>query len=174
LADTPTGEERGNGFCERYTEGLLVGYRWYDTLQKNVLFPFGHGLSYASFAYSDLAVEKQGDTDFAVSFTVTNTSGVAGKEIAQLYVRDVFSMVERPEKELRGFAKIALAAGESRRVTLQLDARAFAYYSTALDEWYVENGDYEILLGASSRDIRLAGRMTVSLPEETQFSTDGE
>ena len=172
LEDTPTGAARGNGFYERYTEGVLVGYRWYDTLGKDVLFPFGHGLSYADFSYSNLTVTKKSETDCEVSFTLTNTSGVDGKEVAQIYVRDVFSMVERPEKELKGFLKVALAAGESKRVSVKLDARAFAYYNTALNEWYVENGDFEILVGASSRDIRLTARVQINLPEAGQYSKE--
>ena len=171
LGDTPTGEERGNAFSERYSEGVFVGYRWFDAQNKDVLFPFGYGLSYADFAYSDLALEKKSETDYTVSFTVTNTSHVDAKEIAEVYVRDVFSMVERPEKELKAFAKVALAAGESKRVSVTLDARAFAYYNTSLDEWYVENGDFEILVGASSRDIRLNARLEINLPDITQYST---
>lgn len=170
LEDTPTGEARGNGFYERYSEGVLVGYRWFDTKEKEVLFPFGHGLSYADFSYSDLAIEKRSETDYEVGFTITNTSSVDAKEIAELYVRDVFSMVERPEKELKGFVKVALAAGESKRVSIKLDARAFAYYNTSLDAWYVENGDFEILVGASSRDIRLCERLSISLPKAEQYS----
>ncbi len=170
LEDTPTGSACGNGYVERYDEGVFVGYRWYDSKNKDVLFPFGHGLSYAAFEYSDLKIEKKSETDYAVSFTVKNVSGVDGKEISQLYIRDTFSSVVRPEKELKGFVKTALKAGESKRVSLSLNARSFAFYSTALDKWYVENGEFEILIGASSRDIRLAAKIEIELPEHMQAS----
>jgi beta-glucosidase len=170
LEDTPTGDTRGNGHAERYTEGILVGYRWYETMKKEVSFPFGYGLSYAKFEYSDLKIEKKGETDYEVSFTVKNVSNVDGKEISQLYIRDPFSSVVRPEKELKGFVKTALKAGESKCVSLSLNARSFAFYSTALDKWYVENGEFEILVGASSRDIRLSETIEIDLPMHTQAS----
>lgn len=170
IEDTPTGLYTGNGFYERYTEGVLVGYRWYDTLKKDVLFPFGYGLSYASFEYSDLEIEKLSETDYNVSFNVTNTSEVDAKEVCQLYVSDIYAMVERPEKELKGFSKVALKAGETKRVTIKLDYKSFAYYSVALDKWHVENGPFEILVGASSRDIRLSAKIDVNLPFEEQFT----
>ena len=168
LEDTPTGSSCGNGYVERYDEGVFVGYRWYDSKKKDVLFPFGHGLSYAEFEYSDLKIEKKGETDYEVSFTVKNVSNVDGKEISQLYIRDPFSSVVRPEKELKGFTKTALKAGESKRITLALNARSFAFYSTSFDTWYVENGEFEILVGASSRDIRLSETIEIDLPMPTQ------
>ena len=168
LADTPTGEERGDGFVDLYKEGVFVGYRWYDAMKKDVAFPFGHGLSYAQFEYSDLEILKKSETDYEIAYTVTNTSNVDGKEISQVYVRDVFAMVSRPNKELKGFEKTLIKAGESKRVRIPLDYRSFAYYSIPLKKWYVENGDFEILVGASSRDIRLKGTIHVSLPNETQ------
>lgn len=164
LEDSPTGRERGNGQAELYREGILVGYRWYETMNKDVAFPFGYGLSYSQFEYSDLKIDKKTETDYEVSFTVKNTSNVDGKEISQLYVRDVFSSVLRPEKELKGFVKTALKAGESKRVSLMLNARSFAFYSTSLDKWYVENGDFEILIGVSSKDIRLSDKIVINLP----------
>ena len=170
IEDTPTVYTQGNGSVERYTEGLLVGYRWYDTKEKDVLFPFGHGLSYSEFEYSNLQIEKKSETDYEISFNVKNVSGVDGKEISQLYVRDVLSTVERPQKELKGFAKTALKAGESKRVCISLNARSFAYYSTVLDKWHVENGTFEIYVGASSRDIRLAGKIEINLPQKEQYS----
>ncbi len=170
LEDTPTGSYTGNGLTERYDEGIFVGYRWYDRYGMDVQYPFGYGLSYADFAYSDLEVKQLGDTDFEVSLTVRNTGSMAAKEVVQLYVRDPFAMVARPEKELKGFKKIALEAGESKRVTLTLNKRSFAYYSTVYHDWHVENGDFEILVGASSRDIRLSQRIQITLPEETQHS----
>ena len=169
LEDTPTGADTGNGFVERYAEGVLVGYRWYDTKGKDVLFPFGHGLSYADFEYSDLAIEKKSETDYEVSFTVKNVSAVDGKEISQVYVRDVMATVERPEKELKGFAKTTLKAGESKRVCIALNARSFAFWSPALEKWYVESGAFDIYVGASSRDIRLCGKIEIDLPKKDQY-----
>ena len=170
LDDTPAQDYRGNGFYERYSEGIFVGYRWYDATETDVLFPFGHGLSYAQFEYSDMQVEKLSETDYEVSFNVKNVSNVDAKEISQVYVRDVFAMVPRPEKELKGFVKTALKAGESKRVSVKLNARSFAYYSIPLKKWYVENGDFEILVGASSRDIRLKEKLTIELPENEQWT----
>ena len=170
IEDTYTGRETGDGFCERYDDGVFVGYRYYDKRKKEVLFPFGHGLSYAQFEYSDLQIEQKGETDYEVSYTVKNTSSVAGKEVSQVYVRDVFCMVQRPIKELKAFAKTQLQAGESKRVFHTLDARAFAYYNTALKKWHVENGVFEVHIGASSRDIRLSGKVHIELPDETQYS----
>ncbi len=170
LEDTPTGAYPGNGFVDSYNEGIFVGYRWYDKKKKDVLFPFGHGLSYADFEYSDLKIEKNGETDYEVSFSIKNVSGVDGKEISQVYVRDVFSMVTRPVKELKGFAKTTLKAGESKRVSVKLDYRSFAYYNISLKKWYVENGEFEILVGASSRDIRLKDSITINLPDEEQVT----
>ena len=171
LEDTPTGEARGNGFYERYPEGIFMGYRWYDEMQKEVLFPFGYGLSYAQFEYSDLTVDKKGETEYEVSYTVKNTSKIDGKEVSQVYIRDVFSHVPRPNKELKGWAKTFLKAGESKRVRIHLDKRAFAFYSTVLKDWHVENGEFEILVGASSRDIRLTESIDIQLSPDTQYST---
>ena len=170
LEDTPTGSYRGNGFVDRYTEGVFVGYRYYDSYKKDVRFPFGFGLSYAEFEYSDMRVKKHSETDYTVSFTVTNKSDIRAKEVAELYVKDVFSAVSRPEKELKGFAKIELAPGESKRVEIKLGERAFAYYSVFHRKWYVENGAFEILVGSSSRDIRLKERVDISLPASEQVT----
>ena len=163
--------------CDKFLPALdkqreLLGdhIAYYDTFDEPVRFPFGFGLSYAEFAYSDLAIDKKSETDYDVSFTVTNTSDVDAKEIAQLYVRDPIAMVSRPQKELKGFRKIALKAGESRRVTLSLDARSFAYYSVPLKKWHVENGAFEIMIGASSRDIRLSATVKIALPETEQLT----
>lgn len=169
LDDTPVG--RGaNTMVDRYKEGLFIGYRWYDTSEKEVAFPFGYGLSYARFDYSNLVVTKQGETDYEVSFTVKNISQTEAKEVVQLYVRDVFAMVERPFKELKGFQKVFLKPGESKTVQMKLQYRSFAYYNVAMKKWHVENGDFEILVGASSRDIRLRASIVIDLPFETQNS----
>ncbi len=141
-----------------YGEGLFVGYRYYDKKDIEPLFPFGYGLSYTTFAYRNLAIEP-GET-VRVSFEVENTGPREGKEIAQLYVRDVRSRLVRPEKELKGLAKVALRPGERRTVSLALDAEALSYYDDARRQWVVEPGEFEVLVGASSRDIRLRGRFT--------------
>ncbi|MBO7297788.1 MAG: glycoside hydrolase family 3 C-terminal domain-containing protein [Clostridia bacterium] len=170
LEDAPSIQDKVDGYSIRYEEGVFIGYRWYDKKQKEVLFPFGHGLSYAKFDYSDLQVNKLSETDYEVSFTVKNNSAVDGAEISQVYIRDPFASVPRPEKELKGFAKTALKAGESKRVCITLNARSFAYYSTVKKNWYVENGDFEILVGASSKDIRLTERIVIQLAPNQQQS----
>lgn len=171
LEDSYCGEERGNGMVEWYDDGIFVGYRHYDRFGLDVLFPFGHGLSYSQFEYSDLKIEKKGDTDFEVSYNVTNRSDRDGKEISQVYVKDVFCTVSRAERELKGFSKDLIRAGETKRVKVDLHFRSFAFYSMPLRKWHVENGWFEILIGASERDIRLKGKVKIELPEETQFST---
>jgi len=143
----------------RYGEGLLIGYRWYDAHALPVSYPFGHGLSYTSFAYSDLAVrvvEDGASPRVAVSLTVTNTGAAAGAEVVQVYVTDAAASVYRPEQELRGFARVELEPGASERVEVELGARAFAFWSTAAHGWVVEGGAFGIRVGASSRDIRLS------------------
>ncbi|MGC4175886.1 glycoside hydrolase family 3 C-terminal domain-containing protein [Demequina sp.] len=136
-----------------YREGLYVGYRFHDSAGVPARFPFGHGLSYTSFGYSGLSARKSGD-GYTVTVTVTNTGKRAGSEVVQLYVRDVESTVYRPAKELRAFAKVALAPGESQKVTLRLDRRAFAVWDVAAHAWLVEVGEFELLVGSSSVDIR--------------------
>lgn len=141
-----------------YREGIFVGYRYYDRKQLPVLFPFGHGLSYTSFSYSDLRVDKKRLTDeeiCKVEVTVTNTGDRFGKEVVQLYVQDVDSRVIRPVKELKGFEKVALEPGESKTVRFELSKRAWAYYDVEAKGWYTEEGEFQILAGASSQDIRL-------------------
>jgi beta-glucosidase len=170
LEDCPAGHYEGDGFVERYNEGVFVGYRWFDEKQKDVLFPFGHGLSYAKFEYSDLQIKKTGETDFEVSYLITNNSGVDAKEISQVYVGDPISMVPRPKKELKGFTKTFIPAHESRRVTVKLDFRSFAYYSVMLKRWHVEDGEFIISVGASSRDIRLQESVWIEQDETTQVS----
>jgi beta-glucosidase len=139
-----------------YREGLYVGYRAYDSANIPVLFPFGYGLSYTSFAYSDLNVSEK-----EVSFTLTNTGAVDGAEVAQLYVSKTDGQVFRPRKELKGFAKVFLKAGESRKVTIPLDDKAFRYFNVKTDRFEVEGGGYQILIGASSADVKLTGTVNV-------------
>ena len=169
LEDVPAEENEGLSAL-RYNEGIYVGYRYYDTFGVPVLFPFGYGLSYAKFTYSDLKIKKIGDTDFEVSYSITNDSDIDAKEVSQLYVKDVFAMVSRPEKELKGFSKDLIKAHETKRITLNLNFRSFAYYCTPMEKWQVENGCFEILVGASVDDIRLKGTVQIELPDETQQS----
>lgn len=155
----------GEGDKVEYREGLFVGYRYYDKKEIEPLFPFGYGLSYTSFDYRDLTLDKKeiNDNDTVkVRVRVKNTGRVAGKEIIQLYVRDVESSVIRPEKELKGFAKVELQPGEEKDITFTLDKRAFAYYDEEMRDWLVESGQFEILIGRSSRDIVLKERLKVN------------
>lgn len=155
----------GDGRKVEYREGIFVGYRYYDKKEMDVLFPFGHGLSYTEFAYSNLKIDKERFTDeesCTVSVTITNTGDRFGKEAVQLYVQDVESTVQRPVKELKGFEKIALNPGESKTVTFELGKRAWAYYDVEGHDWYTEEGDFRILIGASSRDIRLSETVHVT------------
>jgi beta-glucosidase len=140
-----------------YRESVYVGYRYFDTIEQDVLFPFGHGLSYTSFAYSDLSVSQSKELEgpVTVKFKVRNAGELAGKEIVQIYVHDVESSIFRPAKELKGFQKVDLAPGEEAEVDIELDQRAFAFYDANQKDWIVESGEFEIWVGASSRDIRL-------------------
>lgn len=171
IEDTSIGRYPGNYFTENYNDGIFVGYRYYDSYKKQVLFPFGYGLSYANFTYSNLRVNKLGLTDYEVSYDITNNSEFIAKEISQVYVRDVFSMVLRPLKELKGFSKDEIAPQETKTIKLKLNERSFAYYNVALKKWHIENGVFEILVGSSSRDIHLSTKIDIELPEQTQFTT---
>lgn len=142
----------------QYRESIFIGYRYYDKVERNVRFPFGFGLSYTSFEYSDIKLKKKNLTKgegAKVTFTIKNTGDVAGSEIAQVYVAKPESKIFRAPKELKGFVKIHLDPGEEKKVTVELDDRAFAFWNTATEDWCVESGEYKILVGASSRDIRL-------------------
>jgi beta-glucosidase len=148
----------GDGETVEYREGIFVGYRHYDTRDVEPLFPFGYGLSYTSFEYSDLTVDKKkmkDDETISVTVKIKNTGSMAGKEVVQLYVKDVESTIPRPEKELKAFAKVSLHPGEEKTVSFDLAKRAFAYYNVKLKDWHVETGAFEILVGKSSRDILL-------------------
>lgn len=162
----------GEGDMVEYREGIFVGYRYYDKKKMDVLFPFGYGLSYTTFAYSNLRVDKESmkDTDtMTVSVDVTNTGKMAGKEVVQLYVADKESTVIRPVKELRDFAKVELAPGETKTVSFTLGKRAFAYYSVKLHDWHVETGEFDIMIGQSSRDIVLTKTVTVESTVKLPF-----
>ena len=162
----------------KYQEGIFVGYRYYDAKEMPVAFPFGYGLSYTTFAYKNLQIDKseirENDT-VRVSVDVTNTGGTEGKEIIQLYVSDHTKAVRRPIRELKGYEKISLKPGETKTVHFTLDHRSFAWYNTSLKDWYAASGDYEILIGASSRDMRLSGRVHLTaqklLPMKVHMNT---
>lgn len=161
-----------------YGEGVFVGYRYHDTFRKQVTYPFGYGLSYATFDVHDATVAKTGPRTAEVTVTVTNTSDVAGAETVQVYVAPPKAEVARPVHELKGFAKVALEPGESKNVTIALDDRAFAYWSERFDDWHVEGGTYTVEVGVSSRDI--ISRLDVEIDDDgkimnlDEWSTFGE
>lgn len=164
LEDCPCGEHFACEGNVEYRESIYVGYRYYDKAEKAVAYPFGHGLSYTEFAYSDLTLsgqEYRGEGTVQVSCTVTNIGKMAGAEIVQLYIAPPSGAVFKPVRELRDHAKVFLAPGESRTVSFRLTRRSFAYYNPNISDWFVESGAYRIELGASSRDIRLSAPLTV-------------
>jgi beta-glucosidase len=165
LSDTPAhiNYPGGNGKVH-YGEGLFIGYRYYDAKEIPVQFPFGYGLSYTTFEYSNpkISSQKFKDVDgLTVSVDVTNTGKLTGKEVVQVYVHDKKSGLVRPPKELKGFAKIELQPGETKTVTIGLDFRSFAYYNPAYKQWITEDGEFDILIGSSSADIRFAETVTL-------------
>ena len=165
LKDTPAYiNYPGENGVVRYGEGIFIGYRYYDAKQVPVLFPFGYGLSYTTFEYQRPRVSAATFRDvdgLTVSVDVTNTGKLAGKEVVQVYVHDRTAKLARPPKELKGFAKVELQPGETKTVSVRLDFRAFAYYHPAYRQWITENGEFDILIGASSSDIRCT--LTVTL-----------
>lgn len=163
LSDTPAYLNfRGDGKHIRYAEGVYVGYRYYDAKEMEVLYPFGHGLSYTDFSYSNLTLSSlqmnEGET-VVVSAQITNTGKYPGKEVVQLYIQDCTGTPSRPLKELKGFQKILLQPGETKSVSFTLDTRSLAWYSEELNDWYAACGRYKILLAHSSRDIRLQSEL---------------
>lgn len=162
----------GEGDYAPYSEGVFVGYRYYEKKKIDVLFPFGYGLSYTTFDYSNLTVSSKSikDTDsLVVTVDVTNTGKVAGKEVVQLYVGDKESTVFRPVRELKGFEKVQLAPGETKTVTFTLDKKAFAYWNVKLHDWHVETGAFDVQIGRSSSDVALTEEVvvesTVEIPQ---------
>ena len=144
----------------RYNEDILVGYRAYDHDHIEPLFPFGHGLSYSSFVYSDLEISAVGngqENGLTVSFKVTNTGSVAAMETAQVYIGDPVCSVKRPPKELRNFKKVALEAGETERISLPISVMDLSYYDEVAGDWRFESGEFTVNVGSSSGDIRLKG-----------------
>nr|WP_304971579.1 glycoside hydrolase family 3 C-terminal domain-containing protein [uncultured Schaedlerella sp.] len=183
LQDTPCYLNYGGEHDKSvYSEGVFVGYRYYASKDMEVLFPFGHGLSYTTFAYSNLSVGKKKMTEsetLTVTVDVTNTGEIAGKEVVQLYVAPKGGTIIRPVRELKTFEKIELAPGETKKVQFTLDRRAFAYWSTQIHDWHVENGEYEIQIGRNAQDIVLSHSVTVEsevhIPKVFDFnSTMGE
>lgn len=162
LADNPSYLTFGLEDAE-YNEGVFVGYRYYDKKDMEVNYPFGYGLSYTNFEYRDLKFsqsEMSEDDQVTVTVKVKNTGDVFGKEVVQLYVHDKTKLVMRPEKELKGFEKVALEPGQEKMVSFKINKRSLAWYSENLHDWYAESGQYDILIGASSRDIRLNGTLS--------------
>jgi beta-glucosidase len=162
----------GTNGVETYTEGLLVGYRWFDTKNIEPLFPFGHGLSYTTFKYSGLKVTPDGDAKnpaVTVEFELANSGRREGAEVAQVYVQEVHPPVLRPVKELKGFAKVFLKPGEKQKVSVRLDQAAFSHYDSDRKGWVADQGDFNIIVGSSSRDIRLHGGCRL---DETVFQAD--
>lgn len=168
LEDNPTfrnyypkqGEKR-----VEYKEGIFVGYREFDRSAAKPLFPFGFGLSYTSFQYSDLTITPSSaatDASVSVSFQIKNTGTREGAEVAQVYVGDAHASVPRPVKELKGFSKVNLKPGESKRLTVKLDRRSFSFYDVAGKTWKAESGDFAILVGSSSAKIELQGKFTLT------------
>ncbi|MFA5094735.1 MAG: glycoside hydrolase family 3 C-terminal domain-containing protein, partial [Candidatus Omnitrophota bacterium] len=148
-----------------YSEGIYVGYRYFDKQKKEVRFPFGYGLSYTTFEYSNLSIAPvsvaRDDMNIEVSFDVKNTGRMEGAEIAQLYVSDPESGADRPPRELKGFRKVFLKPGETRKVVIKLDKRSLAFYSVSRKDWVAESGEFEVIVGSSSRDARLIGKFTL-------------
>jgi beta-glucosidase len=178
LSDTPAyafgpGTYPGTNDTVTYAEGLLVGYRWYDAKNIEPLFPFGFGLSYTTFKYSNLKlVESDGGTNGTIvtaEFELKNTGDVAGAEVAQIYIHPENPTVTRPEKELKGFKKVFLKAGETQTISIPLNPSAFSFYDPDKKGWVAEKGGYKILVGGSSRDIALQGNYDLS---ETSFEMD--
>jgi beta-glucosidase len=175
LADSPAhalNAYPGTNGTVTYTEGLLVGYRWFDTKQIEPLFPFGHGLSYTQFKYSGLKLTQSGDNEkpaVTVEFALANSGRRNGAEVAQVYVQEVNPGVMRPVKELKGFAKVFLKAGEEQQVSIRLDRAAFAHYDPDRKGWVADKGNYKIIVGSSSRDIRLQGECQL---DQTAFEAD--
>ena len=167
-SDTPAKNNfPGNPASVEYRESVYIGYRYYEKAKKAVRYPFGFGLSYTTFEYSDIKLDKSAMNEnetLSVSFKVKNTGTVAGYETAQVYVADRESTIYRPEKELKAFKKIWLNPGEVKEITLELSKRAFAFFNVNTNDWCVESGDFDILVGASSADIRLSATVNVSAP----------
>lgn len=158
LEDSPAhklGGYPGKNGTVHYSEDVFVGYRYFDTYRVQPQFPFGHGLSYTNFTYSNLKVLPAGNNKFTVKFNIRNTGTMKGAEVVQLYVKQQHPSIKRPEKELKGFKKVLLAPGKSTAVSLLLERDAFTYYDEKTKNWMAEPGLYDIMIGSSSKDIRI-------------------
>ncbi len=168
-SDTPAYKNfPGNPASVEFRESVYIGYRYYEKAQQAVRYPFGYGLSYTTFEYSDLKLDKSEMTDadtLTVTCKIKNTGAVAGAEIAQLYVADKVSTIYRPIKELKGFKKVFLQPGEEKEISFELCKRAFAFYNVNISDWCVESGEFDILVGASSADIKLSATVNVTAAE---------
>jgi beta-glucosidase len=158
LSDSPAhalGNYPGTNGTVTYGEGLLVGYRWFDTKQIEPQFPFGFGLSYTTFKYSNLKLISAANQVVTAQFEIENTGSVPGAEVTQLYIHEANPRLTRPEKELKGFRKVFLKPGDKRTVSIPLVKSAFEYYDDSRKSWVADGKSFEILVGSSSRDIRL-------------------
>jgi beta-glucosidase len=173
LVDNPTSLTfPGDGQNVDYKEGIYVGYRYYDKKEMDVLFPFGYGLSYTTFSYSNLRIEKKEITDketVKVYVDITNTGEIRGKEIVQLYVSDETHVIDRPLRELKGFEKVELMPKETKTVEFILDKRSFAWYHVGISDWYLGSGKYKIGIGTSSREIKLVEEIIVNSTRKLPF-----
>ncbi len=167
LADTPCYNYfPGNQLTVEHRESIYVGYRYYDKVKKEALFPFGHGLSYTQFEYSGLNVKKLGELDFEAEVKVKNIGDRAGAEIVQLYIRNNDSPIFKAEKELKAFEKVFLQPSEEKLIVFNLDKRSFAYYNTQISNWHADDGIYAILIGSSSKDIRLEKDINIETDDD--------
>lgn len=170
--DVPCSEIYADRYAPVYKESVYVGYRYYDSAKKDVLFPFGYGLSYTTFEYSDLHLssDRINDSDtLDVQFKIKNTGKVYGAEVAQIYVSDKESTIFRPEKELRAFKKVFLNPGEEKTVSVELRRRDFAFYNINVNDWSVESGDFDIIVAASSRNIKLVDTVNIKALKEDEI-----
>ena len=170
INDTYTKLDKGNGYVEDYNDRIFVGYRYYDKYNIDVRYPFGYGLSYATFEYSNLDIEKLDSGDYKVSYDIKNTSNVNAKEVSEVYVSDVKSTVIRPIRELKNFSKDMIKAHETKRVSVILKEKNFMFFSVVKDDWYLESGEFIISVGTSSRDIKLS--KTITIENEDEFTKE--
>ena len=166
IEDTPCFKNYpGTELTVEYKESIYVGYRYYDKIDKEVLFPFGYGLSYTNFKYSDLKINKIKDK-YDISFTIKNIGNVIGKEVSQIYVRQKDAKIYKPDKELKQFEKVELSPNETKKVSIVLTTKDFSYYNSETKQWSVEDGEYDILIGKSSRDIVLQEKIHIKSQDD--------